>query len=70
MEAVAVEQEMKARAEEMRAKTVANEAEVPKALIKAIEEGKINDLTDYYKLQNLMADTQIKMKSLKTEDEE
>ncbi len=58
--AVAQEQEMKARAEEMRAKAIENEAEVPKAIIKAIEEGKIKDVVDYYKLQNLQADTEMR----------
>ena len=58
--ALAVEQEMKAKAEEMRAKVIENEAEVPKAVIKAIEEGKIKDVVDYYKLQNLQADTEMR----------
>ena len=51
---------MKAKAEEMRAKLVANEAEVPKTIVKAIEEGKIKDVVDYYKLQNLQADTEMR----------
>lgn len=58
--AVAIEHEMKAKAEEMHAKLIANEAEVPKAIIKAIEEGKIKDVVDYYKLQNLQADTEMR----------
>lgn len=58
--AVAVEQEMKAKSEEMRAKAIANEAEVPKAVIKAIEDGKIKDVLDYYKLENLQADTEMR----------
>lgn len=66
--AVAVEQEMKAKAEEMRAKTIANEAEVPKAIIKAIEEGKIKDVIDYYKLENLQADTAMRRKLLDKND--
>lgn len=66
--AVAVEQEMKAKAEEMRAKTIANEAEVPKAIIKAIEEGKIKDVIDYYKLENLQADTEMRRKLLDKKD--
>ena len=63
--ALAVEQEMKAKAEEMRAKVVATEAEVPKAIIEAIKEGKIKDIVDYYKLQNLQADTEMKLSLLK-----
>ncbi len=66
--AVAVEQEMKAKSEEMRAKTIANEAEVPKAIIKAIEEGKIKDVIDYYKLENLQADTEMRRKLLEKKD--
>lgn len=58
--ALAVEQEMKAKAEEMRANVIANEAEVPKAVVKAINEGKIKDVVDYYKLQNLQADTEMR----------
>ena len=69
-EALAVQEEMKARAEEMNAKTAANNAEVPKALKKAIEDGKIKDITEYYKLQNLMTDTQVKMNMLGKKNEE
>ncbi len=58
--AMAVEQEMKAKAEEMRAKVIESEAEVPKAVVRAIEEGKIKDVVDYYKLQNLQADTEMR----------
>lgn len=58
--AVAVEQEMKAKAEEMHAKMMENEAEVPKAIIKAIQEGKIKDVVDFYKMQNLQADTEMR----------
>lgn len=58
--AVAVEQEMKAKAEEMRVKAIEAEAEVPKAIVKAIEEGKMKDVVDYYKIQNLQADTEMR----------
>lgn len=58
--AVAVEQEMKAKAEEMRAKVIEKEAEVPKAVVEAIKEGKMKDVVDYYKLQNLQADTEMR----------
>ncbi|HOM02711.1 MAG TPA: flotillin-like protein FloA [Acetivibrio sp.] len=57
--AVAREQEMKAMVQEMRAKVVEAEAEVPKALASALREGKIGVL-DYYNLQNLIADTQMR----------
>lgn len=55
--AVAVEQEMKARTEEMKVKLVEEEMKVPKALTEAIRQGKFDNLTDYYKIQNLQADT-------------
>lgn len=58
--ALAVEQEMKAKAEEMRAKVIEKEAEVPKAIVEAIKEGKMKDVVDYYKLQNLQADTEMR----------
>ena len=35
------------------------EAEIPKALIKAFDEGKIG-VMDYYKLQNMIADTNMR----------
>lgn len=58
--AVAVEQEMKARTEEMKAKLVEKEMEVPAALTEAVKEGKIDKLIDYYKLQNIQADTEMR----------
>ncbi len=54
--AVAEEQKMKAKTQEMRASVVAAEAEIPKAIAEAIKNGKFGVL-DYYKLQNLQADT-------------
>ena len=60
--AAAKEQEMKAQAEEMRLKAAQEEIEVPKAIVQAIKEGKMKDVIDYYKLQNLQADTEMKRK--------
>ena len=57
--AVAKEQEMKAMVQEMRAKVVEAEAEVPKALAAALREGKMG-VMDYYNMQNLIADTQMR----------
>lgn len=54
--AVALEQEMKAKSQEMRANVIAAEAEVPKAMAAALREGKIGVL-DYYRMQNIQADT-------------
>lgn len=58
--ALAEEQEMKIKVEEAKIGVVAQEAEVPKAIAKAIEEGKMKDVVDLYKLQNLQADTEMR----------
>jgi uncharacterized protein YqfA (UPF0365 family) len=57
--AFAQEQEMKARVEEMRAKVVEAEATVPQAIAKALTEGNLGVL-DYYKLENIKAETKMK----------
>ncbi|MDD3875960.1 MAG: flotillin-like protein FloA [Bacteroidales bacterium] len=54
--AVALEQEMKAKAQEARAKVIEAEAEVPKALAEAFRSGNLGVL-DYYKIENIKADT-------------
>lgn len=57
--AVAKEQEMKAAVQEMRAKVVEAEAQVPNALAAALREGKMG-VMDYYNMQNIIADTQMR----------
>jgi uncharacterized protein YqfA (UPF0365 family) len=57
--AFAVEQEMRAKVEEMRAKVVAAEAEVPLAMAEAFRSGNLG-IMDYYKMKNIMADTQMR----------
>ena len=54
--AVATEQEMRARTQEMKAMVLSSEAEVPKAMAEAIKNGKMG-VMDYYKIQNLNSDT-------------
>ena len=54
--AVALEQEMKAKVEDMKAKVVEAEAQVPLALAESLRSGKMGFM-DYYKLQNIQADT-------------
>lgn len=54
--AAALEQEMRAKTQEMKAMLLAAEAEVPKAMAEAIRNGKMG-VMDYYKIQNLNADT-------------
>lgn len=57
--AVAVEQEMKAKSQAARAKVIEAEAEIPLAIAEAFRSGNLG-LMDYYKLQNLNADTQMR----------
>lgn len=57
--AVATEQEMKAKTQEMRAVVIEAEAEVPKAMADALRNGKIG-VMDYYNMQNLQADTNMR----------
>lgn len=58
-QAVALEQEMKAKTQEMRAIVLAAESEVHKAMATAMKNGKFG-VMDYYKLQNLTADTKMR----------
>ena len=57
--AVAHEQEMIAAVQEMRAKVVEAEAEVPHAMAKALSEGKLG-VMDYYQMQNVQSDTHMR----------
>ncbi len=57
--ALAVEQEMTARVEEMRAKVVEAEAEIPKAMAKAFNDGNLG-VMDYYGMKNIAADTKMR----------
>ena len=57
--AVALEQEMKAKAQDARAKVILAEAEVPLALADAFRNGNLG-VMDYYRLQNIKADTQMR----------
>ena len=50
---------MKAAVQEMRAKVVEAEAEVPKAMAAALREGKLG-VMDYYNMRNVIADTQMR----------
>ena len=57
--AIANEQEMTARTQEMRAKVVEDEAEVPMAMAAALREGKLG-VMDYYNMQNVISDTRMR----------
>lgn len=57
--AVALEQEMVARVQEMRAKVVESEAEVPLAMASALKDGNLG-VMDYYNIKNITADTSMR----------
>ena len=54
--AVALEQEMKAKAQEARAKVIEAEAEIPRAIAEAFRSGNLG-IMDYYKLRNIQLTT-------------
>lgn len=57
--AIALEQEMKAKAQEARAKVIEAEAEIPKSMSEAFRSGNLG-IMDYYKMQNIKADTEMR----------
>lgn len=57
--AVATDQEMQAKIEESRAQVVEAQAAVPRAIAEAFRGGRLSIL-DYYKLQNVSADTEMR----------
>lgn len=57
--AIALEQEMKAKAQEARAKVIEAEAEVPRAIAEAFRTGNLG-VMDYYKMENIKADTDMR----------
>ena len=67
-QAIALEQEMKAKTQEMRAIVLAAESEVHKAMATAMKNGKFS-VMDYYKLQNLAADTKMRNSISGTKEE-
>jgi len=57
--AVALEQENKALAQEMKAKVIEAEAEIPRAIAEAFREGNLG-IMDYYRIKNIDADTNMR----------
>lgn len=57
--AVAIEQEMRAKTQEARAKLVEAEATVPQAISEAFRTGNLG-VMDYYKMQNIKSDTDMR----------
>lgn len=67
--AVALEQEMRARVEEMKAKVVEAEAEVPLAIAEAFRSGNLG-IMDYYRMNNIKADTDMRDSISKGEEKQ
>jgi uncharacterized protein YqfA (UPF0365 family) len=65
--AVALEQEMRAKAQEARAKVIEAEAQIPLAISEAFRAGNLG-IMDYMKYKNIMADTQMR-ESIAGEDQ-
>lgn len=57
--AIALEQEMKAKAQEARAKVIEAEAELPRAMADAFVKGNLG-IMDYYRMKNIEADTEMR----------
>jgi uncharacterized protein YqfA (UPF0365 family) len=57
--AIAQEREMVARVQEMQAKVIEAQAEVPRAIAQAFREGNLG-IMDFYRMQNVMADTSMR----------
>jgi uncharacterized protein YqfA (UPF0365 family) len=65
--AVALEQEMKARVQEMQAKVVEAQAQVPLAMAEAFRKGNLG-VMDYFKMENVQADTGMRKSIGQTEE--
>lgn len=66
--AKAREAEMQAQVIEMQAKVVEAEAEVPRAMAEAFRNGNLG-IMDYYKMKNVMADTDMRASIAKSDDD-
>ncbi|NCC51690.1 MAG: UPF0365 family protein [Spartobacteria bacterium] len=67
--AIAQEQEMTARVQEMQAKVVEAQAEVPLAIAQAFRDGNLG-IMDFYRMQNVLADTSMRESLASDSDEE
>ncbi len=65
--AVALEQEMQARVQEMQAKVVEAQAQVPLAIAEAFRTGRLG-IMDYYKMENVQSDTDMRKTIAKPEE--
>ena len=57
--AVALEQEMKAMAQEARAQVIEAESQIPLAMAEAFRNGNLG-IMDYYRMRNIQADTHMR----------
>ena len=67
--AIAAEQEMIAKTQEMRARVVEAEAQIPMAISEAFKKGQLG-VMDYYRMKNIISDTQMRNKIGGKSDEE
>jgi uncharacterized protein YqfA (UPF0365 family) len=57
--AIAAEQEMRARVQEMQSKVIEAQAEIPQAIAEAFRSGNLG-IMDFYRMQNVLADTSMR----------
>jgi len=67
--AVAMEQENMAKVQDMRAKLIEAQAQVPQAMAEAFRSGKLG-IMDYWRIQNMQADTEMRSAIARPEDEQ
>ena len=66
--AVALEQENLAKVQDMRAKLIEAESQVPQAMAEAFRSGKLG-IMDYWRIQNMQADTEMRNAISRPEDD-
>lgn len=66
--AVAMEQENLAKVQDMRAKLIEAQAQVPQAMAEAFRSGKLG-IMDYWRIQNMQADTEMRTAIARPEDD-
>nr|QIQ10902.1 hypothetical protein OJOKFFHK_00045 [uncultured bacterium] len=66
--AVAMEQENLAKVQDMRAKLIESQAQVPQAMAEAFRSGKLG-IMDYWRIQNMQADTEMRSAIARPEDD-
>jgi uncharacterized protein YqfA (UPF0365 family) len=67
--AIAAEQEMRARVQEMQSKVIEAQAEIPQAIAEAFRSGNLG-IMDFYRMQNVLADTSMRESIAEGDDED